>query len=97
MKKLNDKEIQDLMEQLERSWVLRGKYIQRDFVFSDFVEAFSFMTSVAIVAEKNGHHPNWENSYNKVTIALSTHDADGITEKDISLAKEADMLMQKYS
>jgi 4a-hydroxytetrahydrobiopterin dehydratase len=97
MKKLNDQEILERMTQLEKSWVLKGKYIQREFIFSNFVEAFSFMTSVALVAEKNGHHPNWENSYNKVTIALSTHDADGITEKDISLAKAADMLMQKYS
>ncbi|MFO7575732.1 MAG: 4a-hydroxytetrahydrobiopterin dehydratase [Bacteroidales bacterium] len=96
MTKLNDREIHQRMKQLESNWVLKGKFIQREIMFSNFVEAFSFMTSVALVAEKIDHHPNWENSYNKVTIALSTHDSDGITEKDFSLAKEIDVIIKKY-
>jgi 4a-hydroxytetrahydrobiopterin dehydratase len=69
-----------------------NEVIQRKFVFDDFIEAFSFMTSVAIIAEKQNHHPNWENVYNQVIVNLSTHDADGITEKDFKLAQKMDQL-----
>ena len=57
-----------------------------EFEFGDFVAAFSFMTAVAILAEKADHHPEWSNVYNKVSILLTTHDADGLTSNDTKLA-----------
>jgi 4a-hydroxytetrahydrobiopterin dehydratase len=60
----------------------------KDFTFKSFVEAFGFMTRVALHAEKLNHHPEWSNVYNKVSILLTTHDADGLTELDVKLAKK---------
>jgi len=60
--------------------------ITREFQFKDFNEAFAFMTRIALAAEKRDHHPEWFNAYNKVRITLSTHDAGGVTEKDLDLA-----------
>ena len=68
----------------------RGGTITREFVFADFVQAFAFMTRVALVAEKSDHHPEWRNVYNRVTITLTAHDAGGLTAKDIALARAAD-------
>ena len=96
MTNLNKQEIQDRMKEIDISWVLKGKFIHREIIFKNFVEAFSFMSSVAIIAEEFGHHPNWKNAYNKVTIALNTHDADGLTNKDFQLAKGIDLLIKKY-
>lgn len=92
MKKLSITEIEDNLKRIHSEWVLMNEVIQRKFVFDDFIEAFSFMTSVAIIAEKQNHHPNWENLYNQVIVNLSTHDADGITEKDFKLAQKMDQL-----
>ena len=64
--------------------------IQRSFKFADFTEAWGFMTRVALAAEKADHHPEWSNVYNKVEIVLSTHDAGGLSDKDIALAKFID-------
>jgi 4a-hydroxytetrahydrobiopterin dehydratase len=64
--------------------------IARKFQFRDFNQAFAFMTRAALLAEKMDHHPEWFNVYNKVEITLSTHDAGGVTEKDIAMAKEMD-------
>ena len=64
----------------------------RDFRFKDFSAAFAFMTRVALLAERAGHHPDWSNSYNKVSISLSTHSAGGVTRKDIELAAAIDVL-----
>jgi 4a-hydroxytetrahydrobiopterin dehydratase len=66
--------------------------ITRDFKFKDFSEAFGFMTRVALLAQAADHHPDWSNSYNKVTITLSTHSAGGLTEKDVRLATQIDGL-----
>jgi 4a-hydroxytetrahydrobiopterin dehydratase len=66
--------------------------ISREFVFKDFAEAFSFMTRVADLAEKADHHPDWSNSYNRVVIGLKSHDAGGLTKRDISLAGKIDRL-----
>lgn len=96
MEKLNEKEIQAGMKELDPSWIVFGKFLHRELHFKDFVEAFSFITAVALVAEKANHHPNWNNAYNKVVIALSTHDADGITTKDFDLAKTIDKIALKY-
>lgn len=64
--------------------------ITREFVFADFIQAFAFMTQVALVAEKHDHHPEWSNIYNKVRITLTTHDANGLTQRDMDLARYAD-------
>ncbi|UOD49627.1 4a-hydroxytetrahydrobiopterin dehydratase [Orrella daihaiensis] len=64
--------------------------------FRDFRRAFAFMTEVAMLAEKADHHPEWSNVYNRVSIALTTHDAGGITAKDIELAKQIDLAMTGY-
>ena len=60
--------------------------IEKSFRFDDFSAAFGFMSRVALLAEKAGHHPDWSNSYNRVEIALKTHDKDAVTQKDIALA-----------
>lgn len=95
MKKLSDQEIQDSLKEVEAAWKIKEGFLRREFVFKDFVEAFSFMTAVALVAEKSAHHPNWKNAYNKVTIELNTHDADGLTNKDFDLAKAIDKQYKK--
>ena len=61
--------------------------IAKRFVFADFVEAFDFMTRVALLAEKADHHPEWSNVWNRVDILLTTHDADGLSKRDLALAK----------
>jgi len=96
MTNLNEQEIQDRMKEIDVSWILKGKLIHREILFKDFIEAFSFMTSVAIIAEKLGHHPDWKNVYNKVNIALNTHDADGLTTKDFQLAKKIDQTLKTF-
>ena len=74
-------------------WHQTDNKLHRAFEFKDFSEAFSFMTRVALLAEKNNHHPTWTNTYNKVEIWLSTHTAgDVVTDKDRKLAKEIDGL-----
>jgi len=67
--------------------------IHREFIFGGFSEAFGFMTRVALVAQAADHHPDWSNSYNKVSITLSTHSAGGLTAKDIALATAIDELV----
>ena len=69
--------------------------ITKKFVFKDFNQAFGFMTRVALVAEKMDHHPEWFNVYRTVEVTLSTHDAGGVTEKDIALAKAMDSFASK--
>lgn len=66
--------------------------IMRKFTFKDFNEAFGFMARVALVAEKMDHHPEWSNVYKTVDVTLSTHDAGGVTEKDIELAQAMDRI-----
>ncbi|NJN41277.1 MAG: pterin-4-alpha-carbinolamine dehydratase [Flammeovirgaceae bacterium] len=75
------------------SWKEENNRLIKTFKFTDFTEAFSFMTKVAIVSEKMNHHPFWSNVYNTVTIELSTHDAgDIVTQKDHDLANAIDKL-----
>jgi 4a-hydroxytetrahydrobiopterin dehydratase len=74
-------------------WTEENNQLKRSFQFKNFVDAFGFMTKVALVAEKMNHHPNWSNVYNKVEITLSTHDkGDSITTKDKKLAEEIDSI-----
>lgn len=75
-------------------WKEEDNKLNRSFEFQDFVEAFGFMTKVAMIAEKMDHHPEWKNVYNKVHISLSTHDAGGIvTDKDHKLAASIDSII----
>ncbi len=73
-------------------WTVESGKLHRDYQFDSFVEAFGFMSSVALVAEAMGHHPEWFNVYNRVSIDLVTHDSGGITQLDVDLAKKANQL-----
>lgn len=77
-----------------QGWAYDGETdaIARDFRFRTFSEAFAFMTRVALLAEKADHHPEWRNVYNQVSITLTTHDAGGLSDKDIKLATAIDAL-----
>ena len=75
------------------SWSRYNKAIKKEFKFDNFVDAFGFMSKVALLSERMDHHPNWQNSYNKVTIELTTHDKGGITTNDIKLAESIDKLI----
>lgn len=81
---------QSALGNLPQKWTLAadGKSIRQSFEFKTFAEAFSFMAHVALLAERADHHPDWSNSYNKVDITLTSHDAGGLTEKDLALARE---------
>ena len=85
--------MQEEINQLE-GWRHENDALCRDFVFDDFVQAFSFMTRVALFAEKMDHHPNWVNIYNRVSIQLTIHDAGNtVSSKDIKLAKMINEMM----
>ena len=86
-KVLSSDDLSKLIDQEALDWKIieDGKKIKKTFKFKSFIEAFSFMSKVAIYAEKKDHHPEWFNVYNKVEICLTTHDAGGITEKDVDL------------
>jgi len=96
MKTFNNQEIAKYLSGNLKGWVLENGMIKRDFKFENFVTAFSFMTSVALEAEKMDHHPVWSNVYDLVRIALNTHSADGITQQDFDLATKIDNLYRKY-
>lgn len=70
--------------------------IVRNFAFADFTQAFAFMTEVALAAEKRDHHPEWTNVYNRVEIALTTHDVGGISQRDVELAAHADEVFRRF-
>jgi 4a-hydroxytetrahydrobiopterin dehydratase len=77
------------------AWALRSGKLHRELSFGSFVEAFGFMTRVALLAERRNHHPEWFNVYDRVVIDLSTHDAGGLTELDFALAAEIDALVAR--
>ena len=89
---LDQSELVDQLGGLDNDWEVASGKLHRELRFGDFVTAFGFMASVAIVAERRNHHPEWSNVYNRVTIDLVTHDAGGITANDIDLAAEIDRL-----
>jgi len=77
-----------------KGWAYSAKFkaLSKTFKFKDFKQAFAFMTGCALAAEKMDHHPDWSNVYNTVDVKLSTHDAGGVTDADIKLAKTMDTL-----
>ena len=75
-------------------WEINSNLIEREFNFANFLEAFSFMTKVALICEKYNHHPNWENVYSKVIIKLTTHDLGGISNLDQTIASEINSIYE---
>lgn len=92
MKALSEQVIVSFLKENLNDWTLENNTITREFKFKTFVQAFSFMTAVALEAEKMNHHPDWSNSYNKVNISLTNHEANGITQLDFDLANKIDRL-----
>lgn len=86
--RLSDAEVSALLAECP-GWSLRedGRAIVRSFKFKDFNQAFGFMTRVALYADKHDHHPEWFNVYNRVEMTLTTHDADGLSERDAAMAQ----------
>jgi len=89
--KLTEEQIKKELANLQGWSIVNGK-LHKDFVFADFVEAFGFMSMAAIHIEKMNHHPEWFNVYNKLKVELVTHDAGGITQNDINLARTLNSL-----
>lgn len=81
-------------EAAERGWRVGGdpEALRKQFVFRNFVEAWRWMSAVALVAEKANHHPDWRNVYRTVEVVLYSHDAGGLTERDVALARKMDQL-----
>lgn len=91
VEKLTDEQIQRELASLE-NWRIEAGKLHREFKFAGFIEAFSFMTRVALLAEKMNHHPEWSNVYNRVVVDLTTHDAGGISSADFVLARHMEEL-----
>ncbi len=94
MRKFSGSELKDALATLPGWTVVNGK-LHKEYKFPDFIHAFGFMTTVAIAIEKMNHHPEWSNVYNRVTVDLMTHDAQGITSKDAELARLLDATAAK--
>jgi 4a-hydroxytetrahydrobiopterin dehydratase len=94
MQKLSDSELRDALSALPEWRIVDGK-LHREYKFADFVHAFGFMTTAALAIEKMNHHPEWFNVYNQVRVDLTTHDAGGITAKDVELAGLLDRTAKK--
>ena len=88
---LSLQEREDLRANLTQ-WQVGDERLKRQWQFSDFSEAFAFMTRVALLAESKQHHPNWSNVYNRVTIELTTHDLGGLSNLDVELARSINAL-----
>jgi len=71
---------------------IRGGVLERELVFTDFIQAFGFITQLALLAEKRDHHPEWSNVYNQVKITLTTHDASGVSMRDVEMARSVERL-----
>ena len=86
MIKLSESSIEEKLKNLP-GWSLKNEKLYKEFQFNDFNQAFGFMTRAAMEIEKMNHHPEWFNVYNRITVDLTTHDAGGITNNDINLAR----------
>ncbi len=92
MEKLSAKEIEEGLKKLE-GWEYVDDAIECSYEFKNFKEAFSLMVRVAFECEAQNHHPDWSNVYNKLYVRLSTHDANGVTEKDLKLARSIEQIL----
>jgi len=90
--KLTSEQIDAALAQIP-GWTVHEGKLHREFQFADFIEAFGFMTRAALIAQTMDHHPEWFNVYNKLRIDLSSHDAGGITQRDINLARKLNDLL----
>lgn len=94
MERLTDEERKAALAELSDWRMEDGRdAIVREFRFADFSQAWGFMSRVALLAEAADHHPEWSNVFNRVTIALTTHDADGLSERDVTMARAIDALL----
>jgi 4a-hydroxytetrahydrobiopterin dehydratase len=98
MQKLDAKQATEALHALPL-WILDAQAgaITRDFALADFMQAFAFMTQIAIAAEKHSHHPEWSNVYNRVRITWTTHDVQGLSSNDIAMARLCDQAFAGYA
>jgi 4a-hydroxytetrahydrobiopterin dehydratase len=89
--KATEKEIQAFLNS-QSGWSIMDGKLHKTYTFQDFIQAFGFMAQAALYAERDGHHPEWFNVYNRVVVDLTTHEADGITEMDLELGRRMDEL-----
>jgi 4a-hydroxytetrahydrobiopterin dehydratase len=87
-------EIQAVLAELG-SWTVENGKLHREYKFRDFVQAFGFLAQAALLVERANHHPEWFNVYNKVVVDLTTHEAAGITQKDLDLARDMEKIAQR--
>lgn len=95
MQKLTEPDLLTALAGLD-GWTLTGGKLHREYRFTDFIQAFGFMTTCALAIEKMNHHPEWSNVYNRVTVDLTTHDAGGITANDLELARLLDRTAARF-
>ena len=91
---LSHDEVAALVDTLD-GWLLDDGSLRRQLVFDSFVQAFGFMAQVALIAERLDHHPNWSNVYNRVDLAITTHDAGGLTALDFEFARRVDAVLAR--
>ncbi|MBR7889977.1 4a-hydroxytetrahydrobiopterin dehydratase [Marinomonas sp. A79] len=100
VKKLESHEIDQALNQLNSSaspsWTIEDDKFTKTFKFKNFKQAFGFMTMCAMQAEQDDHHPEWFNVYNKVVVQLTTHEASGVSQKDVDLAQKMDAFAQCF-
>jgi 4a-hydroxytetrahydrobiopterin dehydratase len=93
---LSGDELSSVLQQL-KNWSVEAGKLHREYRFPDFAHAFGFMATAAVLIEKRNHHPEWLNVYNRVTVDLTTHDAGGITQKDVELARLLDSIAARFA
>lgn len=91
---LSQKEVTTIATGLS-GWRLEEGRLQRNFTFKNFIDAWSFMSEVALIAQSMNHHPDWFNSYNRVSIALTTHEVGGVTAQDVEMARQIERLLER--
>ena len=91
IEKASQAKIEEALVELQ-AWSLENDKLHREYRFRDFVQAFGFMAQAALLAERAAHHPEWFNVYNRVVVDLTTHEAQGISHKDLELAREMEQI-----
>lgn len=94
--RLGSEELSTVLAELS-GWTIKEGKLRREYKFADFAHAFGFMATAAVLIEKMNHHPEWSNVYNRVMVDLTTHDAGGVTQKDVELARLLDSIAGKLA